>query len=99
VDRVRPERCQEIGAVVHVDETARPQTVEKETNPGFHDLITHFYSMTGVPVVLNTSFNVAGEPIVNTPLDALRCFHASGLEVLVIGNFILEKPCLSGKIV
>ncbi|MBY5324379.1 hypothetical protein HFN11_29390 [Rhizobium leguminosarum] len=82
----------EIPAVVHVDGTARPQTVSVQANPLFHRLISHFARATGVPVVLNTSFNVAGEPIVNTPADAIRCFFGSGLDALVIGSFLLEKP-------
>ncbi|MEY2410211.1 MAG: carbamoyltransferase [Verrucomicrobiota bacterium] len=91
VDRV-PERSRgEIPAVVHVDGTARVQIVEERVNPRFHQLIRHFYSLTGVPAVLNTSFNVAGEPIVNSPLDALRCFHGSGLGALIMGSLLVEK--------
>jgi carbamoyltransferase len=88
---VRPERRAEIAAVVHVDGTARPQTVEREVNPRYYDLLQAFGKLTGVPVVLNTSFNVAGEPIVCTPEDALRCFYASGLDTLVVGEFAVKK--------
>jgi carbamoyltransferase len=81
----------EIPAVVHVNGTARPHTVSRSTNPRFYALIDAFRERTGVPAVLNTSFNVAGEPIVNTPADAIRCFNGSGLEALVIGSYLLLK--------
>uniref|UniRef100_E6QWM3 Putative Carbamoyltransferase n=1 Tax=mine drainage metagenome TaxID=410659 RepID=E6QWM3_9ZZZZ len=81
----------EIPAVVHIDGTARPQIVSAEVNPLYHCLISYFAETTGVPAVLNTSFNVAGEPIVNTPADAIRCFFGSGLDALVMGPFLLEK--------
>jgi len=86
-DRARSE----IPAVVHIDGTARPQTVSAHVNPLYHRLISCFADLTGVPAVLNTSFNVAGEPIVNTPTDAIRCFFGSGLDALVIGPFLIEK--------
>jgi carbamoyltransferase len=92
VDNVREERRNEIPAVVHVDGSTRPQTVTPEGNPLFHALLARFHQITGVPMVLNTSFNVSGEPMINTPSEALRCFHASGLEALFIGNFLLTKP-------
>lgn len=91
VDRVRAERREQIPAVVHIDGTARPQTVSPADNPLFHDLLLAFESLTGVPLVLNTSFNVAGEPIVCTPNEALRCFQGSGLDALFIGPFLLRK--------
>jgi carbamoyltransferase len=81
----------EIPAVVHVDGTARPQVVSAQANPLFHRLISCFAEATGVSAVLNTSFNVAGEAIVNTPADAIRCFFGSGLDALVMGSFVLEK--------
>src|SRR5262249_8453360 len=74
-----------IPAVTHVDGSGRLQTVSAELTPTFHRCIASFERETGVPVVLNTSFNVNGEPIVCTPLDALRCFYSSGLDHLVIG--------------
>jgi carbamoyltransferase len=80
-----------IPAVTHVDYSARIQTVHKDTNPLYHSLIARFKEMTGVPVLVNTSFNVRGEPIVNTPEDAFRCFMGSEIETLVIGNCVLEK--------
>jgi carbamoyltransferase len=78
-------------SVVHVDGTARPQSVDKENNPLFHRLLTNFESITGHPVLINTSFNVQGEPIVNSPSDAIRCFFSTGLDKLFLGNFLIEK--------
>ena len=80
-----------IPAVTHVDYSARVQTVHAETNPKYHALISQFKAQTGCPVVVNTSFNVRGEPIVCTPEDAFRCFMGTDIEVLVIGNCYLEK--------
>lgn len=80
-----------IPAVTHVDGTARLQTVDKSTNPLYHELIEKLGVKTGVPVVLNTSFNIQGEPVVESPKDALRCFYSTGLDALVIGNYLLEK--------
>ena len=81
----------EIPAVTHVDYSARVQTVHADTNPRYHALIAKFKELTGCPVVVNTSFNVRGEPIVCTPTDAFKCFMGTGLDVLVIGNFFLQK--------
>lgn len=81
----------EIPAVTHVDYSARVQTVSKRTNERFHRLITSFHGQTGCPVVVNTSFNVRGEPIVCSPSDAFRCFMGTHIETLVIGNFYLKK--------
>jgi carbamoyltransferase len=89
--QVRPERRAEIPAVTHVDGSARPQTVEATANPLFHRLIDEFRRLTGVPVVMNTSFNIRGEPIVCTVADALRTFFTSGLDALIIGPFLVEK--------
>jgi carbamoyltransferase len=80
-----------VPAITHVDYSARVQTVHKETNPKFHKLISEFYALTSCPMVVNTSFNVRGEPIVLSPEDAFRCFMGTQLDVLVIGNFILKK--------
>ena len=80
-----------IPAVTHIDYSARIQTVHKKTNPRYHQLISKFQSLTGCPVLVNTSFNVRGEPIVCSPHDALRCFMGTGIDVLVVGNFWLEK--------
>ncbi|MDA9203237.1 carbamoyltransferase [Candidatus Pelagibacter ubique] len=81
----------EIPAVTHVDYSARIQTVHKETNEKYYKLIIKFKEKTGCPVIVNTSFNVRGEPIVNTPTDAFNCFMGTGLEKLVIGNCYLKK--------
>jgi carbamoyltransferase len=81
----------EIPAVTHVDYSARIQTVHANTNPLFHRLLTRFKEKTGCPVLVNTSFNVRGEPIVCTPEDAFRCFMGSELDLLVVGNCILKK--------
>ena len=81
----------ELPAVTHVDYSARIQTVHKETNPRFHALLSAFKSMTGCPVLVNTSFNVRGEPIVNTPEDAFRCFMGTEIESLAIGNCYISK--------
>jgi carbamoyltransferase len=78
-------------AVTHVDYSARIQTVHKETNPKYHALISRFYELTECPVIINTSFNVRGEPIVNTPRDAFRCFMGTEIDILIIGNCILRK--------
>jgi carbamoyltransferase len=81
----------DIPAVTHVDYSARVQTVHRETNPRFHALLRAFKQKTGCPVLVNTSFNVRGEPIACTPEDAFRCLMGTDIEVLVIGNLILEK--------
>ncbi len=80
-----------IPAVTHVDYSARIQTVHSDTNPKYYSLISRFKEMTGCPIVVNTSFNVRGEPIVNTPEDAFRCFMGTEIEMLAIGNCILRK--------
>lgn len=80
-----------IPGVVHIDGTARPQSVEKEHNPVFHSLLETFGKKSGHPVLINTSFNVQGEPIVDSPADALRCFFSTGLDVLALGNYIITK--------
>jgi len=80
-----------IPAVTHVDYSARIQTVHKDTNPYYHALISQFKKLTGCPVIINTSFNVRGEPIVNTPEDAFRCFMGTEIEMLVVGNCVLKK--------
>ena len=90
IDKLNVSRSS-IPAVTHVDYSARIQTVHKETNPLYHSLIKEFQTITGFPVLVNTSFNVRGEPIVCTPSDAFRCFMGTDLDFLVIGNFILDK--------
>ena len=89
--QVRPEKRCVIPSVTHVDGSARPQTVEREINPLYYRLIDEFAGITGVPVIMNTSFNLRGEAIVHTPTDALRTFFSSGMDALVIGSFLVEK--------
>ncbi len=89
--QVRPEKRSIIPSVTHVDGSARPQTVEKEINPLYWRLIDEFGKRTGVPVIMNTSFNLRGEAIVHTPTDAIRTFFSSGMDALVIGSFLVEK--------
>ena len=84
-------RKSQIPAVTHVDYSARIQTVHKETNLKYYNLISQFKKKTGCGVIVNTSFNVRGEPIVNTPADAFNCFMGTELDTLVIGNFYLKK--------
>lgn len=88
---VREDKKSVIPAVTHVDGSARVQTVHQETNPKYHQLIKLLGEITAVPIVLNTSFNVMGEPVVESPTDAIRCFFTTGLDLLVIGNFIVSK--------
>lgn len=80
-----------IPAVTHVDYSARIQTVHRDTNPKYHAVIQSFFEQTGCPIVVNTSFNVRGEPIICTPEDAFRCFMGTGLDVLAVGNYLLLK--------
>jgi carbamoyltransferase len=90
IDKLNVPRS-DIPAVTHVDYSARIQTVDRETNPRFHELLSVFKVRTGCPVLVNTSFNVRGEPIVCSPQDAFRCFMGSEIELLVIGNYVLYK--------
>ena len=80
-----------VPAITHVDYSARIQTVHKNTNPKYYKLIKKFKETTGCPILVNTSFNVRGEPIVNTPTDAFKCFMGTDLDNLVIGNCFLDK--------
>jgi carbamoyltransferase len=89
--QVKPEKRGVIPSVTHVDGSARPQTVERDVNPLYWNLINEFGQRTGVPVVMNTSFNLRGEPIVCTPTDAVRTFFSSGMDALIIGSFVVEK--------
>jgi carbamoyltransferase len=88
---VKPERRAIIPAVTHIDGTARVQTVSRKTNPRFWDLIAEFKNLTGVPVLLNTSFNVKNEPIVCSPYDAVQCFLSTNIDCLAIGDYLVEK--------
>ena len=88
---VHPSAREIIPAVTHVDGTARVQTVTNATSPLYHRLISEVGNRTGVPVVLNTSFNIKGQPIVENPNQAISTFYGSGLDILVAGSFVLEK--------
>jgi carbamoyltransferase len=90
IDKLNVPRS-DIPAVTHVDYSARIQTVHKDTNPRYHALLTEFERKTDCPVLVNTSFNVRGEPIVCTPEDAFRCFMGTELDVLAVGNCYLRK--------
>ena len=91
VVKVKPQKRSVIPAVTHTDQTARPQTVSKSVEPLYWSLINEFKKITSVGVVINTSFNVRGEPIVRTPEEAVRCFYGTGIDRLVIGDCILSK--------
>ena len=92
--RVRPEWRERIPAVVHVDGTARVQTVREQTNPTLYRLLQEFEALTGVPVLINTSFNVKGEPIVETPRDAVVCFLTTGIDNLILHDTLISKNAL-----
>jgi carbamoyltransferase len=89
---VQPEMRSRIASITHVDGTARIQTVDRQTNPRFHRLISEFDRITGIPMVINTSFNVKGQPIVCTPRDAVSTFYMTGMDHLILGDYVLSKP-------
>ena len=91
------QRRSTLPAITHVDYSARIQTVSPETNPKFHRLLSAFEQRTGCPVLVNTSFNVRGEPPVCTPEEAFRCFANTGMDYLVLGNFLIEKAAIAEK--
>jgi carbamoyltransferase len=88
---VIPAKDSVLPAITHVDGSARLQTLTADVHPRYYRLLKEFGRLSGVPVLLNTSFNVMGEPIVESPLDAIRCFFSTGLDALVIGDCIVEK--------
>jgi carbamoyltransferase len=88
---VRKEKQSQIASITHVDGTARIQTVSRETNPRFWGLINEFKTQTGYGVIVNTSFNVRGEPVVCTPDQAYRCFMRTEMDYLVVGNYVFDK--------
>ena len=90
IDKLNVKRS-EVPAITHVDYSARIQTVHERTNPKYYKLIKKFNEITGCPILVNTSFNVRGEPIVNTPEDAFNCFMGTELDKLIIGNCYLDK--------
>ena len=96
IDKLNVSRS-DVPAITHVDNSARIQTVHKETNPLYHALISKFKEKTGCPIIVNTSFNVRGEPIVCTPTDAYKCFMSTEMDILVIGNFFLTKEDQKNK--
>jgi carbamoyltransferase len=94
--RVRPEWIDKIPGIVHVDGTARVQTVRRETNEALYNLLKEFDAITGIPVLINTSFNVKGEPIVETPEDAMRCFLTTGMDYLIMHEMLITKKPFHG---
>jgi carbamoyltransferase len=88
-----------IPAVTHVDNSSRIQTVRENDNPLFYKLISEFEKLTGVPILVNTSFNIRSEPIVESPLDAWNCFMGTDLDILIIGNFLLQKSEQSQELI
>ncbi len=91
VFKFKPEFIDKFPAIVHYDGTGRLQSVSKKTNPRFYSLIHSFYELTGIPILVNTSFNLNGEPIVESPRDAIKTFYMCGLDYLVLGNFLISK--------
>jgi carbamoyltransferase len=89
--QVQPDKADRIPAVRHVDGTARIQTINHHQCPRYYDLLKAFQARTGLPILVNTSFNTRGEPIVCTPRDAVECFWTSPLDALVIGSYLLDK--------
>ncbi|OGL47301.1 MAG: hypothetical protein A2161_18780 [Candidatus Schekmanbacteria bacterium RBG_13_48_7] len=91
VYRFKNEKAEKVPAVNHVDDTGRVQTVDRKTNARFWKLIDEFETLTGIPIILNTSFNIQGEPIVCTPDDAVNCYLGTDIDILILGNYIAEK--------
>ncbi len=94
---VRADKQKHLAAITHVDGSARIQTVVRSDNERLYDLISAFENLTGVPVLLNTSFNVNGKPIVETPRDAIDCYLGTGIDALVLGDYILKKNGVAAK--
>ncbi|ACY17561.1 carbamoyltransferase [Haliangium ochraceum] len=92
VCNVHLEKRESLPAITHVDGSARLQTVHADLHPRYHKLLTEFGARTGVPVLLNTSFNIMGEPIIEHPIQAVRCFFSTGLDELILGNYVIRKP-------
>ncbi len=90
----KPEAHDKLSGALHVDNTSRLQTVTAQQNPKLHGLLTYFFGKTGLPCLINTSFNVQGEPIVCNPLDAIHCFLNSGIDILIIGNYQVKKTMI-----
>ena len=88
---VRSDKREQIPAVVHVDRTSRIQTISHKENPGYWSLIKAFHEQTGVPLVLNTSFNITGKPVVETPHDAVECFEGTEIDILVLDPYVISR--------
>jgi carbamoyltransferase len=91
VYKVKEDKKDKIPAVCHIDNTSRVQTINRGQHPLYYETLKSFHEKTGVPVLINTSFNTLGKPVVGTPRDALECFWSSPLDVLVIGSFLISK--------
>lgn len=91
---VKEEYRSKLASITHVDNTARVQAVSKDVEPFVHELLLKLKKRTGFPIVLNTSFNIAGQPIVESPLDALNTFLSADIDVLAIGNYIIDKSTM-----
>ena len=89
--KIKKEFRNKLSSVVHRDGSARPQSVYKENNNRYYSLLKEFKKKSGYPILLNTSFNIQGEPIVNSPIEAIRCFSGTGIDTLIIGNYIISK--------
>ena len=89
--KAKENKISDIPAVIHVDHSARVQTVSEETNPYLYQLLKEFDKLTKIPVLLNTSFNIKRQPIVNSPKDAIKTFLNNKIDILAIGSFVLEK--------
>jgi carbamoyltransferase len=96
--KVRKDKREIIPAVTHVDNSSRIQTVSPEDNYVFHSILREFKDLTGVAVVLNTSFNLRGHPIVNTPEDAFATFCSGGIDILLLGSYIIDKKAITEEL-
>lgn len=94
---VKEEKKDKIPAVVHVDNTSRPNMVTENVNPRYYHLIKHFGEITGEPIILNTSLNIKGEPIINHPREAIKCFFDTGMDLMFVGNYCLKKPAVTDE--
>ena len=91
VPKIKEEMKDKIPSLVHIDGTCRIQSVTKKENGAYYDLINEFKNITGVPLIIDTSFNLAGDPIIETPTDALKCFLSTQIDILVLGDYIVKK--------
>ena len=88
---LKEEKRRIVPGVTHVDGSGRLQTITEDMNPRYYHLISEFQKISGVPMIVNTSFNIKGEPIIESPTDAVRCFLGSGIDYLVMNDFVVEK--------